>query len=120
MIEPRPDADAIEEDRPHADQAVVLDGAAVQDDPMADGDPAPDRAGDPRVGVDHREVLDVRLVADRDPVGVAAEHGVVPDARLDAQVDVAEDDRPGGDEGGWVDHGGCPWVHAVGPNHSPA
>src|SRR4051794_31155509 len=46
-----PDPDAIQEDRTHSDQAIVLDGATVQDDPMADGHPVPDGARNSRVGV---------------------------------------------------------------------
>ena len=92
---------AVEDDRPHADQAVVLDRAAVQDDPVADGHPLADGARHAGVGVDHRQVLDIGLVADRDPVGVAAQDGVVPDAGLGPEVDVAEHDRAGGDEGRW-------------------
>ena len=78
--EPRPTR-AVQDDRPHPDQALILDGAAVQDDTMAHRDPVPDRAGDARVGMDHREVLDIGLLTDRDPVGIAAEDRVVPDAR---------------------------------------
>src|SRR5262249_15285912 len=91
-------------DRPHADHAVILHGAAVEDGPVAYRDPAADDAGDPRVGVDHAQVLDVRLVADLDPLGVSPDHRVVPDAHVLPHVDVTEDDRPGGDEGGRVDH----------------
>src|SRR5262249_49068740 len=61
------DSRAVEHDRSHADQAIVLDGAAVQDDAMADGYPTSHRARNPLVRVDHREILDVGLRTDRDP-----------------------------------------------------
>ena len=59
---------------------------------MADGDPVADQTRDTGVGVDHRQVLDVGRFADRDPVRVAAQHRVVPDARIPADPDVAQND----------------------------
>ena len=50
-------------------------------DPMADGDPVAHDARHAGVGVNHRQVLDIRLFADRDSVGIAAQHRVVPDTR---------------------------------------
>ena len=40
--------------------------------------------------VDDTVVLDVRVLSDLDPVDVAADHGVHPDARVIAQLDVAD------------------------------
>ena len=61
---------------------------------MADRDAVADDARDTRVGVNHRQILDVGLFTDRDPVSVAAQDRVIPDARIPADVDVAEHDRP--------------------------
>jgi hypothetical protein len=98
------DSDTVQKDCSHADQALVLDDAAVEDDPVPHRDPAADDAGDAWIGVDHRDILDVRLVANLDPVGVAPEDGVVPDARVVPQMDMTEDDGTRGDEGRWVNH----------------
>jgi hypothetical protein len=45
----------------------------------------------------HHVVLDVRVVADHDPVDVAPKHGVVPDTGIIAQGDVAQHNRAPGD-----------------------
>src|SRR5262249_35380611 len=95
----------VEDDRAHPDHAVVLDDAAVEDRPVPDRHSRPHQARKARVGVEHREVLDVRPVADLDALGIAADHRVVPDARIAPEADVAEGDRPSGDGGGWVDVG---------------
>src|SRR5262245_47956657 len=46
------DAGAVENDRPHPDQAIVLNGTTVQDDAVADGHPLADHARYAWVGVD--------------------------------------------------------------------
>jgi hypothetical protein len=43
------------------------------------------------------------LRADADPVHVAAQHDIVPDARLRPDLDIADQPRAGRDEGGGVD-----------------
>jgi hypothetical protein len=98
------DPRVIEYDRTHPDQAFVLNRTTVQDDPVAHDHSAADRAGNSRVGVDHRKILNVGLCADRNLVGVAAKDGVVPDACILAEVDVAEDNRPMGDKYCRIDH----------------
>ena len=70
---------------------------------MADGDPVADDAGESRVGMDHRHVLDIGGSADPNRLRIAAEHRLVPDAGVDADLDVAQDDRAGGDEDGGID-----------------
>src|ERR1022692_830140 len=86
----------------------------MQDDAVADRDPAPHDARDAGVGMDHREVLDVRLFTDRDPVRIASEDRVIPDAGVPADVDVAEDDRPLSDENGRIDHADNSHSHKTG------
>ena len=63
---------------------------------MAHRDPAAHDAGDTRIGVDHAEVLDVGLVADRDPLGVARTTALYQTLTSFPEVDVAQDDRPRG------------------------
>ena len=98
------DAGAVEDDRTHPDQAIVLDRAAVQNDAVAHRNPISNQAGHSGIGMDHRQVLNVARFADHDPVGVAADDRVVPDTRVLADLDIADQDRSSGNEHGRVDH----------------
>jgi hypothetical protein len=100
---PGADLDPVEQDRAHADQTLVLDDTAVQDDAVADGDAMADQAGDARVGVNHGEVLKVRPFANADPLGIAPDHRVIPDAGVHSDLDVSQNNGAGRDEGGWID-----------------
>src|SRR6266704_2646219 len=82
-----------------ADQAQVQDGAGVQDHAVPDRDARADAGPEPLVGdVDDREVLDVGLLADLDPLLLAAHHAAVPDAGAVAEDDVSRDRGGGRDE----------------------
>src|SRR5690606_26381011 len=87
------------------DQALVTDLAAVEDRTVADHHVAPHPAGEARVGMDDHTVLDVAPGPDRDPVGVAAEHRVEPDARVRAECDIADDLGAVGNVGTGIDLG---------------
>ena len=100
---PGPDADPIEEDRAHPDEALVLHVATVEDCAMPDSNPVPDRARHAFIDVQHREVLDVRGRADRNRGHVAAHDRVVPDRGVGSDGDVAKDDRARRDERRRVD-----------------
>jgi hypothetical protein len=101
----RPDVHAVEENAAHPDQTIILDGAAVQDRAMSHPDPGADGTGKPLVHVDDGAVLDVGPFANDDRRHVTPEHRRVPDARLLAEGDVAEDDGGGRNEGGRMDQG---------------
>ena len=115
-IEPEPITRAVQQDRAHADQAPVLDRAAVDHRGMPDRHVVADGR---RVRVLHdvhdRAVLDVRSAADADLVHVAADDDRHPDAALFADLHVADDLGAVVDEGGRVDARHAP---AVGPKHS--
>src|SRR6267143_1484202 len=73
-----------------ADQAQVRDRAGVQDHAVTDGDARADPGSEALVGdVDDRQVLDVGLLADLDPLLLAAHHAAVPDAGAVAEDDVS-------------------------------
>src|SRR3989442_7334057 len=89
----------VENDGADADQAQVRDGAGVPDHPVTDGDARPDPGAEAPVGhVDDRQVLDVRLLADLDPLLLAANHATVPDAGAVAEHHAASDRRGRSDE----------------------
>ena len=64
--------------------------------------PRPIVSGKPGVDVADHRVLDVRVPAEHDRLGLGAEHRVVPDAGAGLEADVADDDGTGGDEGALV------------------
>src|SRR5271168_946490 len=90
----------------HADQAAVLDGAAVERYRVAYRDVV---AEDERVLVAHdvedAAVLDVGAGADADVVNVTANHAAGPDAGVFADDYVADDDGGGVNVGGGGDLG---------------
>ena len=79
-IDPGRDPGAIEDDRTHPDQAVITDLAAMEDGAVSGHDACPDRAGISWVGMQNCAILNVGASPDRDPLGVATENGVEPDA----------------------------------------
>ena len=80
------DASAVEDDRAHADERIVADGAAVQDRTMADGAAAADRYRAAGVGVDDRKLLEVALGANDDRLAIAAQDRAEPDADVLAEL----------------------------------
>ena len=76
------DARAVEHDRAHADQRLGADRAAMQDDVVADHAIRPDGHRETQVGVQRRIVLDLRALAEFDPLVVAAQHRAEPDAAI--------------------------------------
>jgi hypothetical protein len=103
----RADLSAVEDRRAHADEAFVADGAGVDNRAVADGDPITDEAwkfiGEMQDGV----VLNVGVMADDDAIDVAAQDGVIPDAGMIAEGNVAKDnggarDVNAGAEGGFA------------------
>src|SRR5262245_19225419 len=60
---------------------------------MADRDEVAENTGEFIREMQHRVVLNVRVVPDRDAVDVAPNDGVVPDARIISQSNVAEHNR---------------------------
>src|SRR5690606_14762932 len=106
----RPGADAgtVEDGGAHPHEDVVLDGAAVQDRPVADGDAGAHVDGEPGIGVDHDVVLEVAPRTDPDGVAVGAQDGAVPDAHLLAELDIGDEDDPRRGPGGLVDDGALP------------
>src|SRR5439155_9880399 len=94
----RPDVDTVEEHASHADQAVVLDGASMQNGAVPHPDPRADPRREPCVHVHDRAVLEIAVLADHDRGHVAAQHRVVPHARVRAQRHVPQNDRTGSDK----------------------
>src|SRR5690606_5881260 len=94
---------AVQDPRPHADQAVVADAAGMHDGAVADGDVGADlgreatrlRVRPIMADVDDRAVLHVGAVADADVVDVAADHAAGPDRHVIAQLHPADDGRGG-------------------------
>src|SRR5262249_20664298 len=105
-----PDHRAVEHDRADADEAAMLQPAAVQARAVADGDVVADLGGVlVERDVDHRAVLNVGARADADRVVVAAQHRAEPYARQRPDLDATDDDRAGRDEGVGRD----PWPMAA-------
>ena len=111
---PVADPDAVEQDAAHADQALVLDGAAMQDHPVPHADPPADDARHVVVHVHDGAVLQIGLGADHDGRHVAAQHRAVPDARVLAERHVAHHGGAGGDEGGWDGCRALTWAARAG------
>jgi hypothetical protein len=116
----RADVGAVEDDRPHADQDVVFQGAAMDGGVVADGAAVADEDG---VEVPHAvkdgAVLNVGAVADADGVYVAADDGVHPDGGVLAEDDVSENlgggvDVAGGGNGRGEASEGAEHVASVG------
>ena len=96
MMRALADAAVIQDPRPHADNAHILDHAAVDGGIMADGDPVAHNDGiEVAMAVEHGAVLHVGAGADANRVDVAAQDGVHPHRGALAQDDVAEDLRGG-------------------------
>jgi hypothetical protein len=70
----------VEQYASHRDETIVTYRTTVQDDPMADPNPLPYRAGDAFVDVHDGAILYVGLCPDDDGGHIASEHRVVPDA----------------------------------------
>ena len=108
--------DSVQQDRTHADHAAIFHGATVEDHPVSDRDAIANPAGVAGIGMNHRQVLNVGLVADRDRFGIPANHGVIPDARIAADRDVAEHGRAACEKRGRVDP--REWGQGIGRGHA--
>src|ERR1700681_3090699 len=75
------DAGAVHDDRPHPDQRAVLQRAAMQDDVVTDRAILSDSKRKTHIGVAGRIVLHIGILADLDPLIVAAQYRAEPDAR---------------------------------------
>lgn len=84
------DPRAVHHDGAHPDQDVILDGAAMEDRAVPDGDAGSDRDRKSGVGVNDRAVLEVAAGPDLDAVAIAAEDRGVPDADVFLQVHLAD------------------------------
>src|ERR1035437_3371195 len=92
----------VEDDRADTDEAIVLHERAVDDGAMADRDAVADDARDAEITMDDGAVLHVAVVADFDPVAVAANDRGGPDARALADGHVSKNDCVVVDEGAFV------------------
>jgi len=86
------DLGAVQNGRAHADEALITDSAGMDDGGMANGDPIAQNAGMFIGKMKDGVVLDVGVVSDNDAVDVAAQDGVIPNAGVIAESDVAEND----------------------------
>jgi len=77
----------------HPDQRVVAHRAGMQNDLVADRHIGAHRGGLSRIGMHDGVVLNVRILADGDPVLIAAQHRAEPDACAFQQAHLADDDR---------------------------
>ena len=75
----------------------VADGAAVQHHVVADDAIRADLEGKAGIGMQHRVVLDLRALAELDPLVVAAQHRVEPDAGVGLEPHAPDHDRAVGD-----------------------
>ena len=87
---------AVENGRPHADQTFVANGARVDDGRVADGHVIADDAAEVIGEVKDGVVLNIAVMTDGDAIDVAAQNGVIPDAGMVAERDVADDDAGAG------------------------
>ncbi len=88
------DARAIHDHAAHADENVRLNGAAVQNHSVADGDVIA-QLERPLVAhhVEHAAILHIGARAEANPVHIAANHGAGPHAGMLADGNVADDYR---------------------------
>ena len=93
---------AVEDDRAHADEHLVLDGAGMEDGGVADGDQFTHVAAEVVGEVDDGVVLDIGARADNDLMDVAPQGDVIPDAYFFMQGDAPDHIRAGGDEHAFV------------------
>jgi len=83
---------AVEQGGTHADEGIVMDGAGMDGDVVADGHVVADVGRASLMGdVDAGTVLNVGAVADGDGSHVAAYHRIEPHGALVAHGDVAHD-----------------------------
>jgi len=95
------DDGAVHDGGAHADEAVIMDGAAMQGNPMADSYPIPDRKRIARrvVGaagmadMQDAVILNVAALADTDAIDVTADDRKRPDGTVTADFDFANDQR---------------------------
>ncbi|EVT82979.1 hypothetical protein Z046_31235 [Pseudomonas aeruginosa VRFPA09] len=80
----------IEDHRVDPYQAVVAHAATMQHGVVADGDALAEGQRIAHVGVHHRAVLDVAVLADMDQLVVAAQHRAKPDAGAGIQANLAD------------------------------
>ena len=74
---------------PDADQAVVANLAAVKHRLVTDRDAAAEGQGRPRIGMQHRPVLDIAVFPESDQLIVAAQHRAEPDTGAGPQNHIA-------------------------------
>src|SRR5689334_15389963 len=85
------DARGVEHRRTHADQAQILDGAAVQDHAVADRAVLADHGTELlRRHVYDGSILHARTCADPDRHHITAQHSRVPDRRLVSDLDISD------------------------------
>jgi len=87
------DARPVEHDRPHPDQAVGADRAAVQDDVVADDAVRSDGHGKTGIGMQRRIILDLGPRAELDPFVIAAQDRTKPDAGIGFQPYLPDEGR---------------------------
>src|SRR5690606_29151077 len=75
----------------HADQAVVADGAAMQQRAMADRTALADGEREAWVRVHDRVFLHIRVFANHDRFIVATDDGTEPDADIATDMDIADE-----------------------------
>ena len=83
----------------HADEAIILERAGMQQHLMADGDAVAD-GGRPRFAgdMDDGAILDIRAAADADAVHITADDDAEPDACFRPDMHITDDDGAGCDE----------------------
>src|SRR5437764_1296617 len=106
---PRSDAHVVEQDASHTDEAFVFHDAGMENDAVAHAHTRANQRRLALVHVDDGGVLEVRGLPNHDGGHVAAEHGLVPDARAGTQRNVAEHDCARRDEGGRMDYWRTGW-----------
>jgi hypothetical protein len=83
---------SVENDRPDPDQRTVSDAAAMHDRTMSDADLVTQNCRIAiRSDVQGRLILDIGSLADADAFHIASQDGSVEDARVRADLDVADD-----------------------------
>jgi hypothetical protein len=104
------DHDSVEQNAAHCNQAIILDGAAVKNDPVSNPNSLPDMTRNTFINVNDGAVLDIGLRSNDDWRHVSPQHSTIPDARVRAQRHLAHYSCGSRDKGGWVNR----WGHTGG------
>jgi hypothetical protein len=85
----RTDRRPVQDGRPHPDQAIVADAAAVKNGMVANGAACANFCGAPDLRMDHRAILNIASLSDLNRIVVATQYGSEPYANVSRNPYVA-------------------------------